>query len=55
MKHTGTPNDILPPSPEKRMGPAVDMDPVEEAMREQQAPQQAPSGQRKMTDFFDTE
>ena len=51
VKHTGTPNDILPPSPDKRMGPAVQVDPVDEAMA-QQAQQQVPTGQRKMTDFF---
>ena len=52
VKHTGAPNDILPPSPEKRMGPAQVVDPLEEAMIEQEAQQQVPSGQRKMTDFF---
>ena len=52
VKHTGGPNEIVPPSPDKRMGPAVSVDPIEEAMREQEAQQQALSGQRKMTDFF---
>ena len=55
VKHTGGPNEIVPPSPEKRMGPAVSVDPLEEAMREQEAQQQASIRQRKMTDFYNAE